>query len=45
MASILFILNDAPYGNERAYSALRPAAEVVRWLDSADTVDGWAEAA
>ena len=26
MGSILFILNDAPYGNERAYNALRLAA-------------------
>lgn len=26
MASTLFILNDAPYGNERAYNALRLAA-------------------
>ncbi|MDP1691556.1 MAG: DsrE family protein [Burkholderiaceae bacterium] len=26
MATILFILNDAPYGNERAYNALRLAA-------------------
>jgi uncharacterized protein involved in oxidation of intracellular sulfur len=25
MASTLFILNDAPYGNERAYNALRLA--------------------
>ncbi|MBA2350976.1 MAG: DsrE family protein [Burkholderiales bacterium] len=25
MSSILFILNDAPYGNERAYNALRLA--------------------
>ncbi|MBK9130041.1 MAG: DsrE family protein [Gammaproteobacteria bacterium] len=25
MAKILFILNDAPYGNERAYNALRLA--------------------
>lgn len=25
MTSILFILNDAPYGNERAYNALRLA--------------------
>lgn len=28
MASTLFILNDAPYGNERAYNALRVAAAV-----------------
>ena len=26
MASTLFILNDAPYGNERSYNALRLAA-------------------
>lgn len=25
MSSILFIINDAPYGNERAYNALRLA--------------------
>jgi uncharacterized protein involved in oxidation of intracellular sulfur len=28
MTSTLFILNDAPYGNERAYNALRLAAAV-----------------
>lgn len=28
MAATLFILNDAPYGNERAYNALRLAAAV-----------------
>ncbi len=28
MASTLFILNDAPYGNERAYNALRLAGAV-----------------
>ena len=28
MASTLFIINDAPYGNERAYNALRLAAAV-----------------
>jgi uncharacterized protein involved in oxidation of intracellular sulfur len=28
MKSILFIINDAPYGNERAYNALRLAAAV-----------------
>ena len=28
MTSILFILNDAPYGNERAYNTLRLAAAV-----------------
>lgn len=28
MTSMLFIINDAPYGNERAYNALRLAAAV-----------------
>ena len=28
MATTLFILNDAPYGNERAYNALRLASAV-----------------
>lgn len=28
MASTLFILNDAPYGNERAFNALRLAAAI-----------------
>ena len=28
MTSTLFILNDAPYGNERAYNALRLAAAI-----------------
>lgn len=28
MSSTLFILNDAPYGNERAYNALRLAASL-----------------
>ena len=28
MSSTLFIINDAPYGNERAYNALRLAAAV-----------------
>lgn len=28
MTSMLFIINDAPYGNERAYNALRVAAAV-----------------
>ena len=44
MASTLFILNDAPYGNERAYNALRLAAamgkdgEQVRLFLMADAV-------
>jgi len=29
MSNILFILNDAPYGNERAYNALRLAGSLV----------------
>ncbi len=28
MSSTLFIFNDAPYGNERACHALRPAAAI-----------------
>jgi uncharacterized protein involved in oxidation of intracellular sulfur len=28
MAATLFILNEAPYGNERAYNALRLAAAI-----------------
>lgn len=28
MTTVLFIINDAPYGNERAYNALRLAAAV-----------------
>ena len=28
--SILFIINDGPYGNERAYNALRLALNVVK---------------
>jgi sulfur relay (sulfurtransferase) complex TusBCD TusD component (DsrE family) len=27
MSSVLFILNDAPYGNERAYNGLRLAGD------------------
>lgn len=29
MSNILFILNDAPYGNERTYNALRLASSLV----------------
>jgi sulfur relay (sulfurtransferase) complex TusBCD TusD component (DsrE family) len=29
MSSILFVVNDAPYGNERAYNALRLAESEV----------------
>jgi sulfur relay (sulfurtransferase) complex TusBCD TusD component (DsrE family) len=28
MSSILFVVNDAPYGNERAYNALRLAGSL-----------------
>lgn len=41
MSNILFILNDAPYGNERAYNALRLAAredQSVRIFLMADAV-------
>jgi len=34
--SILFLLNDAPYGNERAYNALRLAMQIKK--DSPDTI-------
>jgi uncharacterized protein involved in oxidation of intracellular sulfur len=30
MASTLFIVNDAPYGDERAYNALRLAGALAR---------------
>ena len=50
MSSTLFIINDAPYGNERAYNALRLAGalsgkegEQVRVFLMADAV-GMAEA-
>lgn len=33
MGSTLFILNDAPYGNERAYNALRLAASLAAKAD------------
>ena len=36
--STLFILNDAPYGNERAYNALRLAAALAGKEDQAVTV-------
>ena len=35
MASALFILDDAPYGNERDYNALRLAAAVAKGTGSA----------
>ena len=36
MASMLFVLNDAPYGNERTYNGLRHAMAVAK--DQAATV-------
>ena len=30
MASVLFVLNDAPYGSERTYNALRHALAVAK---------------
>lgn len=30
MASVLFVLNDAPYGNERTFNALRHALAVAQ---------------
>ena len=34
MTSILFVLNDAPYGNERTYNALRHALALVKMPDT-----------
>ena len=34
MSSVLFILNDAPYGNERAYNALRLAGALAAKADT-----------
>ena len=34
MASVLFVLNDAPYGNERTYNALRHALAVAKVPDT-----------
>ena len=34
MASMLFVLNDAPYGSERSYNALRHAMAVVKQPDT-----------
>ncbi len=34
MASVLFVLNDAPYGNERAFNALRHAMAVAKQPDT-----------
>ena len=34
MASVLFVLNDAPYGNERSYNALRHAMAVAKQPDT-----------
>ena len=38
MASTLFILNDAPYGTERSYNALRLAGSLARREDEAVSV-------
>jgi len=35
MSSILFILNEAPYGSERAYNALRLADEEDWFIEAA----------
>jgi uncharacterized protein involved in oxidation of intracellular sulfur len=34
MASVLFVLNDAPYGSERTYNALRHALAVAKAPDT-----------
>ena len=34
MASVLFVLNDAPYGAERSYNALRHAMAVAKQPDT-----------
>jgi uncharacterized protein involved in oxidation of intracellular sulfur len=34
MASVLFVLNDAPYGSERVYNALRHAMALVKLFDT-----------
>ncbi|HZJ02579.1 MAG TPA: DsrE family protein [Thermoleophilia bacterium] len=34
MASVLFVLNDAPYGSERSYNALRHALAVAKQNDA-----------
>jgi uncharacterized protein involved in oxidation of intracellular sulfur len=34
MSTILFIINDAPYGNERAYNALRLAGTITNKEDT-----------
>lgn len=34
MSSVLFIVNDAPYGNERAYNALRLAGALAARADT-----------
>ena len=34
MASVLFVLNDAPYGSERSYNALRHAMAVAKQPDT-----------
>lgn len=34
MASVLFVLNDGPYGSERVYNALRHAMALVKLSDA-----------
>ena len=34
MASVLFVLNDGPYGSERSYNALRHAMAVAKQPDT-----------
>ena len=34
MASVLFVLNDGPYGSERSYNALRHALAVAKQPDT-----------
>ena len=34
MASVLFVLNEGPYGSERSYNALRHAMAVAKQSDS-----------
>lgn len=34
MASVLFVLNDAPYGSERVYNALRHAMALAKLSDA-----------
>ena len=44
MTSTLFILNDAPYGNERAYNALRLALSLAK-TERESVAPAWMHAA